>query len=93
MKRFIVFLGAIMLVLSFTTASMAGWDKCKGCHNGTVAPSAEQLKGKFNTAEEVVAAAKASQNAMMKPMQNDDVLKAAAEELMAAPAAEPAPAE
>lgn len=91
MKRFLVFLGAMLLAASFTTASMAdgGWDKCKGCHNGTIAPTGEQLKEKYKTADEVVTAAETTTNAMMKAIRgNEEALKEAAEDLMAAPAAE-----
>ena len=95
MKRFFMFLGVMAIVVSFAAPSMADWSKCKGCHNGTVAPSADQMKAKFKTADEVVAAAKASQNPMMKGVQgNEAALKAASQELLAAPAtppAEPAP--
>jgi hypothetical protein len=87
MKRFFAFLGVMALVVSFATSSMADWSKCKGCHNGSVAPSAEQMKAKFKTADEVVAAAKASQNPMMKGVQgNEEALKAAAEAMLAEPA-------
>lgn len=57
-------------------------DTCKGCHNGTVAPGIETLKGKFVTADELVAGAKKSKNDMMKPIQaNEAKLKAAAAEI------------
>lgn len=86
MKHLVVFLGAVLLAASFTTASMA-IPNCNSCHNGAVAPSVEQLKAKFTTVDELVAAAKASENAMMKPVQGDDeALKTAVEKLMAAPA-------
>lgn len=72
----------VLAALIPSLASAGASDTCKGCHNGSVAPSVETLKGKFKTADALVAGAKSSQNAMMKPIQADEAkLKAAAAEI------------
>ncbi|ADU97120.1 cytochrome-c peroxidase [Thermovibrio ammonificans] len=55
MKRL---LAALTISLLSATASFAGvWEtNCSGCHNGTVAPSKEQLLKKFHTKQEFMAA-------------------------------------
>lgn len=75
---------ASAFVIFLPTASIAGAsDMCKGCHNGSVAPSVDTLKSKYKTADELVAAAKKVTNEMMKAAQADEAkLKAAAEEIV-----------
>jgi hypothetical protein len=84
MKKLLLIMATLALVTLIPSISSAGEsDTCKGCHNGSVAPSVDTLKGKFKTADELVAGAKNSKNDMMKPIQaNDAKLKAAAAELM-----------
>ena len=84
MKKTMLAMTAFALVAVIPSISSAGEsDTCKGCHNGSVAPSVDTLKGKFKTADELVAGAKNSKNDMMKPVQADEAkLKAAAAELM-----------
>ncbi len=62
---------------------VAGWDKCKGCHtdSGKPAPSKAALLKKFKTENELVEAAKRSKNPMMSNFKDDDLLKAAANDL------------
>jgi len=75
---------ALALVALMPAVSMAGdSDTCKGCHNGSVAPSIDTLKSKYKTADELVAGAKKVQNPMMKAVQSDETkLKAAAAEIV-----------
>ncbi len=75
---------ALTLAALMPLASMAGEsDVCKGCHNGSVAPSVDTLKSKFKTPDELVAAAKKTENPMMKSIQADEAkLKAAAAEII-----------
>ncbi|OHX35059.1 hypothetical protein BJL95_00455 [Methylomonas sp. LWB] len=84
MKKALITTIASLFLAWLPSLSHAGdADTCKGCHNGSVAPSFETLKGKFKTADELVAGAKASKNDMMKPMQADTAkLKAAAAEIV-----------
>lgn len=84
MKKLRLAMAALTLVTLAPTLTIAGEsDTCKGCHNGSVAPSIDDLKAKFKTADELVAGAKNSKNPMMKPMQADEAkLKAAAAEIM-----------
>ncbi len=84
MKNLLLALTAVAAVSLMPTLGHAGEaDMCKGCHNGSVAPSVDTLKGKFKSVDELVAGAKNSKNPMMKPVQSDDAkLKAAAAELL-----------
>jgi hypothetical protein len=84
MKRLLLAMTTWALVALMPSLSIAGEsDSCKGCHNGSVAPSVDTLKSKFKTVDELVAGAKNSQNPMMKSAQADEAkLKAAATEIM-----------
>jgi hypothetical protein len=80
------FLFIIMIVFALTGAGSAGTfdEKCGLCHKPTNKPalSKEELLKKFKTADELIKAAKASTNPMMKAVQgNDDLLKKAASDL------------
>ncbi len=84
MKKTILAMTAFALVALMPSVSIAGAaDTCKGCHNGSVAPSVDTLKSKFKSADALVAGAKSSTNDMMKPIQADEAkLKAAADEIV-----------
>lgn len=84
MKKLLLAITAMALVTLLPSLTIAGEsDTCKGCHNGSVAPSVDTLKSKFKTVDELVAGAKNSKNDMMKPIQaNEDKLKSAAAEIM-----------
>jgi hypothetical protein len=83
MKKLFFALTTMTLAVLLPSQSMAGEsDTCKGCHNGSVAPSVDTLKSKFKTADELVAGAKKTQNPMMQSIQADEAkLKAAAAEI------------
>jgi len=84
MKKLLLAITALALLALMPAVSMAGdSDTCKGCHNGSVAPSVDTLKSKYKTADELVAGAKKVQNPMMKAVQSDETkLKAAAAEIV-----------
>jgi hypothetical protein len=84
MKKLLLAMTTLALVAVMPAVSMAGEsDTCKGCHNGSVAPSVDTLKSKYKTADELVAGAKNVQNPMMKGAQADEAkLKSAAAEIM-----------
>lgn len=84
MKKILLASAALALVILMPTVSTAGEsDTCKGCHNGSVAPSVDTLKSKYKTADDLVAAAKKVTNPMMKAVQDDEAkLKAAAAEIV-----------
>ncbi len=84
MKKTLLAMTTLALVSLMPSLSTAGEsDTCKGCHNGSVAPGVDTLKGKFKTVDELVAGAKNSKNAMMKSVQGDEAkLKAAAAEIL-----------
>jgi hypothetical protein len=77
----------MFIVMSFTlfyafNVAYAGiWDKCKVCHNGTMAPDEETLKKRYKTADEFMKAAKESPNSMMNSYKGDADLKEAAKYL------------
>jgi len=77
-------LGALALAALFAVPASAGvWQaQCAGCHNGQLAPSAEQMKAKYKSPKEFVEAAKKSTNPMMAAFKSKvDVLEKAAKEL------------
>lgn len=76
--------GALAVVTLMVASASAGvWQtQCAGCHNGSLAPSKEQLKAKFKNSKALVEAAKKSTNPMMAAVKNNDAaLKAAAKEI------------
>jgi hypothetical protein len=81
MKKSMMVLALVLLMPALASAGDA--DTCKSCHNGSVAPSVDTLKGKYKTADELAAAAMKVTNPMMKAAQSDEAkLKAAAAELV-----------
>jgi hypothetical protein len=81
MKKLLLTMVLVLLIPTISTAGES--DTCKGCHNGSVAPSVDTLKSKYKTADELVAAAKKVTNPMMKSAQADEAkLKAAAAEIV-----------
>ena len=84
MKKLLMAITTLAFVLLMPTTTIAGAsDTCKGCHNGSVAPSVDTLKSIYKTADELVAAAQKVTNEMMKPILADEAkLKAAAEEIV-----------
>jgi len=75
--------GVMFLIIFFLAPlATAQWTGCIGCHTGTIASGEEVMKEKFQTVEAFVNAAMASQNPMMKAVQqNKKVLETAAREL------------
>ena len=71
------------ITLFFYNLSIAGeWDQCKGCHNGTLAPDAKELKNRYKTADELVAAAKKSADSLMESIKkNEKLLREAAKDI------------
>lgn len=62
--------------------SAAAWDRCKGCHNGNVAPDEKTMKQQYPTMEKFVQAAKKSDDPFMGRFKNDEkLLKEAAQEI------------
>ena len=71
------------ITLFFYNLSIAGgWDQCKGCHNGNLAPDAKELKNRYNTADELVVAAKKSVDSLMESIKkNEKLLREAAKDI------------
>jgi hypothetical protein len=61
----VFFIICFITLFSYNLAN-AGWDQCKGCHNGKLAPNAKELKDKYVTVDKLVAAAKRSRNSSME---------------------------
>jgi ribosomal protein S10 len=81
-----------LLVVLFTALSVVintgvfaeEWDRCKTCHDGTIAPSKAELVSRFKTAAFFVKAAQDKDTPMMGPLKlpkNEPILYAVAEEL------------
>ena len=65
-----------------TPVAMAQWSGCVGCHSGTIAADEDAMKEKFKTVDQFVKAAMATENPMMKPIQqNKKAIEEAAKEL------------
>ena len=76
-------LGMFMMIsfavlYAFNVAQAGVWDKCKVCHNGSVAPDEQTLKKRYITTDELMTAAKESPNPMMNNYKGDADLKEAA---------------
>lgn len=74
----------LILLIIFLSAPVATaqWSGCVGCHSGTIAADEKAMKEKFQTVEAFVNAAMATENPMMKPIQqNKKSIEAAAKEL------------
>jgi hypothetical protein len=76
------------LIICFLTLCLydcshaGGWDQCKDCHNGNVAPDAKELKDKYNSADKFIQAAKKADDPLMNPFRNNDkLLKEAANDI------------
>jgi len=76
-----IFIMICLVTLFFFAAAYGGWEKCKVCHTGRIAPDEKALKAKYQTAEELIKGAKGSLNPMMKNYQGYDELKEAAKDL------------
>ncbi len=86
MKRLLTILLTLLVSLTLAMAGFAGTfdEKCAMCHKPGDKPakSKETLLKQFKTADELIKAAKASTNPMMRAVQgNDELLKKAASEL------------
>jgi hypothetical protein len=76
---FIVFL---ITLFSYNLSIAGGWDQCKGCHNGNLAPDAKELKDKYNTADRLVAVAMKSGDPLMEAVKkNEKLLREAAKDI------------
>jgi len=82
-KMISVFFIVCFITLFFCNLSIAGgWDQCKGCHNGNLAPDAKELKNRYSTADELVAAAKKAVDSLMERIKkNEKLLREAAKDI------------
>jgi hypothetical protein len=82
-KMIAVFFISCFITLYFCNLTTAGgWDQCKGCHNGNLAPDAKELKNKYDSADKLVAAAKRSENSSMVSIKrNEKLLREAAKDI------------
>ena len=72
----------LLLIFLSVPVATAQWSGCVGCHSGTIAADEKAMKEKFQTVEAFVNAAMATENPMMKPIQqNKQAIEAAAKEL------------
>jgi len=83
MKKLLIVICLFIFMNFFSSLVYASaWDKCRGCHNGNVAPDEKSLKFKFPTVKKFVEAAKKSDDPFMIGFQSDEkLLKEAAQEI------------
>jgi hypothetical protein len=85
MKRGMTLAFFITFLLLVAIQVFAGeWDRCKTCHDGTIAPSKEELMRRYKTAAFFVKAAQSKDTPLMKPLQlskNEQILYTVADEL------------
>jgi hypothetical protein len=78
----VFFIICFITLIFYNLTNAGGWDQCKGCHNGNLAPDAKELKDKYTTAEKLVAAAKRSEDSLMESIKkNENLLKEAAKDI------------
>jgi len=76
-------LSLVLTLVSISGASAGVWEaKCAGCHNGSFAPTKEQLLKKYRNGGEFVAGVMASKSPMMAAIKQDkETLKKVVREL------------
>jgi len=83
-KKLCVVMCVFCCLIFFSQSSVfaAAWDKCKGCHNGNLAPDEKTLKDKYPTVSKIVEAAKQSSSPLMNSFKEDEkLLKEAAQDI------------
>ncbi len=71
-----------LIIFLYTPVVMAQWSGWVGWHSGTIAADEDAMKEKFKTVDELVKAAMATTNPMMKEIQqNKEAIETAAKEL------------
>jgi hypothetical protein len=78
----VFFFSCFITLFFYNLTNAGGWDQCKGCHNGNLAPDAKELKNKYDIADKLVAAAKSSENSLMESIKkNEKLLREAAKDI------------
>jgi len=78
----VFFIICFITLFFYDLTNAGGWDQCKGCHNGNLAPDAKELKDKYDTVDKLVAAAKRSDNFLMESIKkNEELLREAAKDI------------
>jgi hypothetical protein len=68
-----------MVLFLNLSAHAGGWDQCKGCHDGVLAPDEQALKKRYKTANDLINAAKKSVDPLMvRYRENEENLRKAA---------------
>jgi len=84
LKKLLIAMCILYSVVFFSciSAHASAWDKCKGCHNGNLAPDEKSLQNKYPTIKQLVNAAKKSDDPFMDGVKKDEkLLKEAAREI------------
>ena len=75
----VFFIICFITLFFYNLITAGGWDQCKDCHNGILAPDAKELKNKYDTADKLVVAAKRSEDPLMESIKkNEKLLREAA---------------
>jgi hypothetical protein len=78
----VFFIVCFITLFFYNLTNAGGWDNCKGCHNGNLAPDAKGLKDKYATVDKLVAAAGRSENSLMESIKkNEKLLRKAAKDI------------
>ena len=78
----VFFIVCFITLFSYNLTTAGGWDQCKGCHNGNLAPDAKELKKMYETVDKLVVAAKRSEDSLMGSIKkNEELLKEAAKDI------------
>jgi hypothetical protein len=78
----VFFIICFITLFFYDLTNAGGWDQCKGCHNGNLAPDAKELKDKYDTVDKLVAAARRSDNFLMESIKkNEELLREAAKDI------------
>ena len=71
---FVFFIISFLTLFFYNLSVAGGWDQCKGCHNGNLAPDAKELKDRYNTADRLVAVAGKSGDPLMEGVKKNEKL-------------------
>ncbi len=70
----VLFIICLITLCLYDFSNAGGWDQCKGCHDGNVAPDARELKEKYQLIDKLVEAAQKTDVPFMAAFRNNEKL-------------------
>jgi hypothetical protein len=70
----VLLIACLITICLYNFSYAGGWDQCKGCHNGNVAPDARELKEKYQLIDKFVEAAGKTDDPLMAAFRNNEKL-------------------